>query len=95
VNVLDRISPTMEILENGTYHRRLLMYKGLEKPEALLDASTDDSTAVATQGYGVGNYYLVTGRAEAARRVFRQVTAGSGWNAFGYIAAEADLVRMK
>ena len=35
--VLERITPKMEILENGSYHRRLLMYKGLEKPEALLD----------------------------------------------------------
>lgn len=93
--VLERISPKMEILENGAYHRRLLMYKGLEKPEALLDAGAGDATAVATQGYGVGNYYLVTGNPDGARRVFAQVTAGSGWNAFGYIAAEADLARLR
>ena len=35
--VLERITPKMDILENGSYHKRLLMYKGLEKPEALLD----------------------------------------------------------
>ena len=93
--VLERISPKIEILENGSYHRRLLMYKGLEKPEALLDTKGGDATAIATQGYGVGNYYLVNGNRDGARRVFTQVTAGSGWNAFGYIAAEADLARMK
>lgn len=93
--VLERITPTMDILENGAYHRRLLMYKGLETPEALLEATGADPTATATQGYGVGNYYLVTGDRERARRVFTQVTAGQGWNAFGYIAAEADLVRIK
>ncbi|HEX4914717.1 MAG TPA: tetratricopeptide repeat protein, partial [Vicinamibacterales bacterium] len=89
--VLERITPKMDILENGSYHRRLLMYKGLEKPEALLDTAKADDTTIATQGYGVGNYYHVTGNTAKAREVFQKVTAGGGWNAFGYIAAEADL----
>ena len=93
--VLERITPKMEILENGSYHRRLLMYKGLETPEALLDTAKADDTTIATQGYGVGNYYFVTGNRSKAREVFERVTSGSGWNAFGYIAAEADLRRMK
>ena len=94
-SVLARITPKMDILENASYHRRLLMYKGLEKPEALLDPGGGDATTIATQGYGVGNYYLVTGDTARARKVFEQVTSGAGWNAFGYIAAEADLARMK
>jgi hypothetical protein len=91
--VLERIAPKMDILENQSYHRRLLMYKGLEKPEALLDTAKADDTTIATQGYGVGNYYLVTGQAGRARDVFQRVVAGGGWNAFGFIAAEADLAR--
>ena len=93
--VLERITPKMDILENGSYHRRLLMYKGLDKPEALLDTAKADDTTIATQGYGVGNYYFVTGNLAKAREVFQKVTSGGGWNAFGYIAAEADLQRMK
>ena len=93
--VLERITPKMEILENGSYHRRLLMYKGLEKPEVLLDTAKADDTTIATQGYGVGNYYFVTGNTAKAREVFEKVTSGAGWNAFGYIAAEADLTRIK
>jgi tetratricopeptide (TPR) repeat protein len=93
--VLERITPKMDILENGSYHRRLLMYKGLEKPEALLDTAKADDTTIATQGYGVGNYYYVTGNTAKAREVFEKVTSGGGWNAFGYIAAEADLRRLK
>ena len=93
--VLERITPKMDILENGSYHRRLLMYKGLEKPEALLDTAKADDTTIATQGYGVGNYYFVTGNTAKAREVFQKVTSGGGWNAFGYIAAEADLQRIK
>ena len=93
--VLERITPKMDILENGSYHRRLLMYKGLDQPGALLDTTKADDTTIATQGYGVGNYYFVTGDLTKAREVFQKVTSGGGWNAFGYIAAEADLQRMK
>ncbi len=54
--LLERITPKMDILENGSYHRRLLMYKGLEKPEALLMPPADADAAaaaltIATQGY--------------------------------------------
>lgn len=93
--VLERITPTMDILENGAYHRRLLMYKGLAAPESLLAEGSADPTTIATQGYGVGNYHLVNGARDRARRVFERVTSGGGWNAFGYIAAEADLARMR
>ena len=92
--VLERITPKMDILENQAYHRRLLMYKGLEKPEALLDTASPDPTQIATQGYGVGNYYFVTGDRARARQVFDTIVSGAGWNAFGFIAAEADLRRM-
>ena len=91
--VLERITPKMDILENGSYLRRLLMYKGLDKPEALLDTAKADDTTIATQGYGVGNYYFVTGNTAKAREVFQKVTSGGGWNAFGFIAAEAELQR--
>ena len=93
--VLERITPKMDILENQAYHRRLLMYKGLEKPEALLDTASPDPTQIATQGYGVANYYFVMGDKAKARQVFEKIVSGAGWNAFGFIAAEADLQRMK
>ncbi|MFN7918264.1 MAG: amidase family protein [Vicinamibacterales bacterium] len=92
--LLSRIQPTMDILENQSYHRRILMYKGLVTPEALLDTARADDTTIATQGYGVGNYYLVTGNRRKAVEIFRRVVAGGGWNAFGFVAAEADLGRL-
>ena len=33
--------------------------------------------------------------AAKAKEVFQKVVSGGGWNAFGYIAAEADLARLK
>ena len=92
--VLERITPKMDILENGSYHKRLLMYKGLEKVESLLDTANADDLTIATQGYGVGNYYFVTGDRAKAKEIFDRVLAGKQWAAFGYIAAEVDRSRM-
>jgi tetratricopeptide (TPR) repeat protein len=75
--VLERITPVMDILENQSYHKRLLMYKGLSTPESLLDTATADATTIATQGYGVGNYYLVTGQADKAREVLTRVASAT------------------
>ncbi|MGH7595148.1 MAG: tetratricopeptide repeat protein, partial [bacterium] len=49
---------------------------------------------IATQGYGVGNWYFYNGQAEKAREIFEKVIKGKYWAAFGYIAAEAELRRM-
>lgn len=93
--VLERITPKMDILENQAYHRRLLMYKGVETPASLLDTKTADPTQIATQGYGVANYYLVTGDRPKAVELFEKIVGGTGWNAFGFVAAEADLHRLR
>lgn len=93
--ILEHITPGMELLENDSYLRRLLMYKGVETPDALLNLESDDTTDLATQGYGVANYYLVNGETDKAKAVLEKILAGAGWNAFGYIAAEADMARLK
>jgi tetratricopeptide (TPR) repeat protein len=91
--LLDQVTDKMEILENDSYHKRLLMYKGAIKPEQLLDTTNADDLTIATQGYGVGNFYLVEGNTAKAKEIFEKVVAGRQWAAFGYIAAEADLNR--
>ncbi len=93
--LLTDITPEMDLLENASYHRRLLMYQGRIAPGALLDVASGDATDIATQGYGVGNYHYVHGDQVRARAVFQRIVDGAGWNAFGYIAAEADLQRSR
>jgi tetratricopeptide (TPR) repeat protein len=92
--LLDQVSEKMEILENDSYHRRLLMYKGVLRPEQLLDTANADDLTIATQGYGVGNWYFVEGNKAQAREIFEKVVQGRQWAAFGYIAAEVDLKHM-
>ena len=96
--VLEVITPELEIIENASYFNRLLMYKGMKKPEDLLDLNNTDPDQllnIVTQGYGVGNWYLYHGDTEKAKQVFDRILATTYWSAFGYIAAEADAVRMK
>jgi tetratricopeptide (TPR) repeat protein len=91
--VLEPIREQMDILENTAYHARLLMYKGLRTPESVLNLNTADDVQIATQGYGVGNWHLVNGDGQKAREIFERVVAGNAWQAFGWIAADADLKR--
>lgn len=92
-DLLMAIRPDMEVGENTAYHRRLLMYKGQLQPDDLLDVEEADDLELATLGYGLGNYFLVTGRQDRAEELFRRVVAGAYWPAFGFIAAEAELAR--
>jgi tetratricopeptide (TPR) repeat protein len=90
---LEPIREQMDVLENGAYHARLLMYKGLRTPESVLNLNTADDVQIATQGYGVANWYLVNGDRARAKTIFDRVLAGKAWTAFGFIAAEADVTR--
>jgi tetratricopeptide (TPR) repeat protein len=91
---LEPISEEMKILENHAYFNRLLMYKGLKSPEDLLDMDKEGDLQITTYGYGIGNWYLYNGDKEKAIEIFKKVTEGSYWPAFGFIAAEADLQRL-
>jgi len=92
--VLEPIHADMEVIENMVYHQLLLMYKGEITPESLLGTDEESSENAATL-YGVGNYFYYNDRAEEAHEVFNRLLQGSGWAAFGYIAAEAEFAAMK
>ncbi|MBO3699634.1 tetratricopeptide repeat protein [Roseivirga sp. E12] len=93
--LLGYIDPSMKIIENDSYFKRLMMYKGEIKPESLLEATGDDAAlSLATQGYGVGNWYLYQNDTAKAKEIFQKVIEGTSWSAFGYIAAEVDLSKM-
>ncbi|HEX7709217.1 MAG TPA: hypothetical protein VF701_22375 [Thermoanaerobaculia bacterium] len=90
--VLEPIRAEMDVIENGTYHKLLLMARGEHDPAALAvqDVSTVDGVTLL---YGVGNWYLYNGQSARAEELFRQIIAGPQWAAFSFIAAEAELTR--
>ena len=95
--ILTSIYDSMNIIENDAYYKRLQMYQGKISPDSLLSTRGDDRDAaltIATQGYGVGNWYYYTGEPDKAWTIFRKVTSGSSTYSFGFIAAETDLARL-
>lgn len=93
--LLTPIHAGMDIIENGAYHRLLLLYRGELPPDSLLGnaRSSGDAVQDATVGYGVGNWHLYHDRKAEAMSVFEGVLRGPQWAAFGYIAAEAEVAR--
>ena len=96
--VLQPITPDLAVIENGSYHRLLMMYKGATDPVALLAASRTEGLDAVTIGYGVANWHLYNGRKEEARTILTEITdryRATQWAGFGYAAAEADLARLR
>ncbi len=91
--LLERIPEQLTLVENDGYHRRLLMYKGILAPSVLLEPSAgEEELTLVTEGYGVGNWHLTNGDIAAAKAVYQRLLATQSWTAFGYIAAEVDII---
>ncbi|HET9275812.1 MAG TPA: hypothetical protein VFN96_07075 [Gemmatimonadales bacterium] len=96
--VLEPIRAGLEVIENGSYHRLLLLYKGelpadslLREPEAAGGSTVEDVTVA----YGVGNWHWYNGRKDEAMRIWSRILESPQWAAFGYLAAEAEVARAR
>lgn len=89
--VLEPISADMNIIENFAYHRACLFYKGEVAYEDAVSAD-DASIMGAAFAYGVANWHLYNEQEDKAFELMRDIVEGPAWAAFGYIAAEADLL---
>jgi tetratricopeptide (TPR) repeat protein len=94
--VLQPITADMDVIENGSYHRLLLMYQGRFSPESLLKTvAVKGSVEDVTVSYGVASWYLYNGRRAEAEALLRKILGQRAqWAAFGYIASEADARRL-
>lgn len=95
--VLAPIRKDMDVIENGSYHRLLLLYKGeLAERDLLRNFGAEGGLDDVTTAYGVGNWHLYNGRRDQAEAIFRRIVAARGqWASFGYLSAEAELARMR
>lgn len=94
-SVLEPFGPDYEVIENQAYLDLLRLFRGERTPVEILGPAGEEPTLEGTTGaYGVGAWHLVNGRQDEALDIFRRVVAARDqWAAFGYIAAEAELVR--
>jgi hypothetical protein len=84
----------LKVEENKAYFNLLLFYKGLKKESDVASPEKTDLDA-ATTGYGIGNWHLYSGNKAKAREYFDRIVSGESWAAFGFIASEAELSRMR
>lgn len=90
--LLEAVNPGLDVIENISYHKLMLMYRGEIAPEELA-GETLQGVDGPTILYGVGNWYLYNGNPEKAEEIFRRVISLNIPAAFGSIAAEAELAR--
>jgi tetratricopeptide (TPR) repeat protein len=91
--VLEPISADMEVIENQAYHRLCLFYRGeLSESDLEQEGATSADAAIA---YGLANWHLAEGDTEHGISMLEEIVERYGWAAFGFIAAEADLARMR
>lgn len=89
------IPAEMNLIENFDYHALLRAYASGD-PDALRDPLAErEGLAAATQAYGLAAYLLAEGRREEAVERMERIVELPGWAAFGVIAAEADLARLR
>ena len=88
--VLDVITVDMNVIENFSYHKLCLFYKGELDVQGLI-GDGEDTPSGASAAYGLANWYYYNGEDAKALEHLEALVATSSWAAFGFIAAEADL----
>jgi tetratricopeptide (TPR) repeat protein len=90
------IRDDFDIIENGSYYSLLKLYKSGITPATMdstlrrLENPTDLSLA-----YGLANWFLYNGDTARSVDALERIILSNQWASFGYIAAEADLVRIR
>ena len=92
---LDRITPELDVTENAAYLDRLLLFKGVRTEEDVAIQMKASPLNLSTVGYGLGLWHLLNDRPDKAREYFEKASTGEYWPAFGYVAAEVELARMR
>ncbi len=87
--VLLPIDARLDVIENGSYHSLLLMYKGERTPEEVLKAAGEGASGTSAR-YGVSAWYLINGKRREAQQLWATILGGDDWPSFGHLAAEAE-----
>ena len=88
------INADLDLIENHSYLNLLLVYKGDLSADSVMEEATG-AIESPTTAFGLGAFFLLEGDQDRAKRFFNRATSGTSWPAFGFIAAEAELMRMQ
>lgn len=93
--LLKPITPDYDTDREHAYFRRLMLYKGVIKPEELVDvniASDKLSIQDITKMYGLANWYAYQGKQEMAFSLYSKILESSEWAGFAYAASEIEVL---
>lgn len=93
---LQPIRDDFDIIENDSYYTLLKLYKSGVTP-GMTDSTLQrlGNPSDLSLAYGLANWYLYNGDTTRAVAAFERILGSSQWASFGYIAAEADVSRLR
>lgn len=84
-----------DLLENHDYYAMIRAYQQRIEPTKFLEDVEAGTIAFATRGYGIASFALDSPQRDLAIRMLERIVETTPWAAFGHIAAEADLARLR
>jgi tetratricopeptide (TPR) repeat protein len=84
-----------DLVESGSYHKLLLVYRGDRKPDDVAAAARTDQDGIQfpTVGYGLATWHRLEGRKAEADALRAEVLTSPNWHAFGFIASESEAAK--
>ena len=93
---LKRVPDDIEARSTYSYYQRVMLYKGLSKPEDLLDLAKPgaewDGREITT-GYGVANWYGQQGDEKTAQLIYDNILQTPFWSAWAYVVTDREQSR--
>ena len=94
VAAVERVTLGMDIIENTSYYKMCLFFKGLVEEEELIPKDPNSSGDNVFL-YGLGNWYLFAKQdKDKAKALYQQLLKTGNRYSFAYLAAESDWNRI-
>ncbi|GLC23663.1 succinylglutamate desuccinylase/aspartoacylase domain-containing protein [Roseisolibacter agri] len=87
------VTRELDVFENQSYHRLLLLFKGALPADSVLGGLGSPSDLSAA--YGVAAWHALEGRAAESAALRQRILSSGQWASFGFLAAEADAARAR
>lgn len=86
--LLTPVTRDLDVFENRSYHRLLLLFKGEVPTDSVLRGLGSSSDLSAA--YGVAAWLALEGRREESDSLRARILSSGQWPSFGFLSAEAD-----
>jgi len=91
---IEKVVKEMDIIENGSYYKMCLFFKGLISEEEIADQTIGTSSSDVL-AYGLGNWYLYEKNDTIkAKAVYERLLEKGNKYSFAYLVAESDYKRL-